>query len=116
MEPETVNCGRCASLWNKEANRPGFGRCASHARQQQTGKIRPLVDLNATCEHAQLSAKFNPEYFPRLIAERQAAACYPPTGGGQCHPPTAPVETTAERACHVPTGVSETTNQTGFDF
>ena len=67
----TTNCGRCAHLWNRDAGHPGFGRCACAARQHQTAQIRPLVDLNGTCEHAQLSAKFDPDFMPRLAAARR---------------------------------------------
>lgn len=73
MSDSLVNCGRCALLWNRDANHPGFGRCASQARQEQTGQIRPLVDLTATCEWAQLSVKFDPDFLPRLrVARREA--------------------------------------------
>lgn len=69
MPDEPVNCGRCAHMWSKA--HPGFGVCACHARQQVTGKIRPTVRLDSTCEHAQLSAKFDPDFLPRLKAARR---------------------------------------------
>lgn len=71
MNDQPVNCGRCAHLWNLEPNKPGFGRCACHARQQQSGVIRELVNLTGTCEHAQISAKFDPNFLPRLRAVRR---------------------------------------------
>lgn len=71
MPDEPVNCGRCAHLWNREPNHPGFGRCACQARQDQTGKIRAMVELTATCEFAQLSAKFDPAFMPAVHAARR---------------------------------------------
>jgi hypothetical protein len=71
MSEIPVNCGRCAHLWNREPNHPDKGQCACHARQQQTGKIRELVTLTETCERAQLSAKFDPDFMPRLRAARR---------------------------------------------
>ena len=68
---EPVNCGRCAHLWNRDANHPGFGRCACRARQDETGEIRPLVALDSVCEHAQLSAKFDPAFMPAILAARR---------------------------------------------
>jgi hypothetical protein len=76
MSDSTVNCGKCAHLWNTKPN--GFGICACHARQIQTSMIRPTVALDATCEHAQLSAKFNPDFMPSLRAARDAEAVPPP--------------------------------------
>lgn len=73
MPHEPVNCGRCAHLWNREPNNPGHGRCACLARQEQTGKIRELVNLSETCEHALLSAKLDPDFMPRLRAARREA-------------------------------------------
>lgn len=70
MDEEPVNCGRCAHLWNRESNHPGFGRCACNARYRQTGELRPMVQLDSSCDHAQLSAKFDPEFIPRLRAQR----------------------------------------------
>ncbi len=69
MPDEPVNCGRCAHLWNR--SQPGFGVCASAARAHQIGKIRSTVALDATCEHAQLSAKFDPDFFPALRLARR---------------------------------------------
>lgn len=63
-----VNCGRCAHLWNREGNHPGTGRCGCNARQRETGEIRPLVDLNATCGHAELSAKFQEKPAPKRLS------------------------------------------------
>lgn len=61
MPDEPVNCGRCAHLWNRA--QPGFGICACAARQDQTGRVRPTVALDATCEHAKISAKFDPDFY-----------------------------------------------------
>ncbi len=69
MSDDLVNCGRCANLWNR--SQPGFGVCASAARAHQIGKIRATVALDATCEHAQLSAKFDPDFFPALRLARR---------------------------------------------
>lgn len=38
------------------------------ARQDQTGKIRPYVSLDSTCENAQLSAKLVPDFMNRVRA------------------------------------------------
>lgn len=84
---EQVNCGRCAHLWNREPNHPGFGRCACLARQHQLQQLRPMVELVATCEHAQLSAKFDPEFLPALRLSRRGfvqPSCLAPTP--QTHP------------------------------
>lgn len=70
MSAEPVNCGRCAHLAKREPNQIGFGRCGCTARMEQTGHIRPLVDLTHTCEWAQLSAKYDPEFLKRVRAER----------------------------------------------
>jgi hypothetical protein len=65
---ETINCGRCAHLWGQA--HPGFGVCACRARQDKTNQIRPKVRLDSTCEFAQLSAKFDPHFLPRIRAAR----------------------------------------------
>ncbi|RYD18849.1 MAG: hypothetical protein EOP88_21140 [Verrucomicrobiaceae bacterium] len=70
MSTEPVNCGRCAHLANREPNQIGSGRCGCTARMQETGQIRPLVNLTYTCEWAQLSAKYDPEFLKRVRAER----------------------------------------------
>jgi hypothetical protein len=57
---ESINCGRCAHLWKKHTV-PSLGYCGCHARKIQTGQIKPVVDLSETCEHAKLSAKFDPD-------------------------------------------------------
>lgn len=89
MSVSLVNCGRCAHLWNREPNHPGQGRCACFARQQQTGKIRELVTLTETCEHAQLSAKSDPDFIPRLRAARHGEWAKP-------EPPAEPVSKPAQ--------------------
>lgn len=92
MSLSTVNCGRCAHLWNRAYNQPGFGRCACHARKQITGKIRELVSLDATCEHAQLSAKYDPDFLPRLRAARRGEWELPdPPNLPDSSPPQSPV-------------------------
>lgn len=58
----TINCGRCAHLWG----------------QAHPGQIRPKVRLDSTCKHAQLSAKFDPHFIPRMLAERRGEI-YPET-------------------------------------
>lgn len=71
VSAEPVTCARCAHLWNRESSKPSHGRCACNARQQETGIVRELVDLEGTCEHAQLSAKCDPDFLPRLRAARR---------------------------------------------
>lgn len=58
--PTPVNCGRCSRL--RRQTQPGFGICGSHARMIQTDQVSPTVSLDATCEHAALSAKFDPDF------------------------------------------------------
>ena len=65
---EPINCGRCAHLWNRKNS--SFGVCACFARQELTGQLRPSVALDATCEHAELSAKFDPEFMAKVRASR----------------------------------------------
>lgn len=66
---EIVNCGRCAHL--NRFTRLGFGKCGCNARMRQTGEVLPTVSLDATCEHAKLSQKYNPNIL-REMAERNA--------------------------------------------
>ena len=74
----SINCGRCAHLWGRKNGHPDSGVCACHARQVRTGQLRPTVSLDATCEDAQLSAKFDPDFWPRVIAARQGKWDQPP--------------------------------------
>lgn len=64
---EIINCGRCAHLHNRgRGSHPGQGRCACNARMIQTGQVRPVVMLDSTCEHAKLSAAFDPNFSRRF--------------------------------------------------
>jgi hypothetical protein len=71
MPDDVVNCGRCAHLWCRKRGRPGHGVCACAARRTVTGEIYPTVHLDSTCAHAQLSAKFDPDFMPRVWAARR---------------------------------------------
>ena len=73
MDHSPVNCGRCAHLWTVCQNQPGRGVCACTARQLESGAVRPTVDLAGTCAHAKLSAQFDPDFIPRVLAARRAA-------------------------------------------
>jgi hypothetical protein len=90
MPADPINCGRCAHLWNR--TNPGFGICACKARQDKTGKIRPVVSLDSTCDDAQLSAKFDPDFFPRLAATRR--------GSWETPPPAEPTPQTPDPDAH----------------
>jgi hypothetical protein len=70
IKVQPVNCGRCSLL--SRHTRPGFGICGSTARMIQTGEALPTVSLDSTCEHAALSAKFDPDFKRRWQASLRA--------------------------------------------
>ncbi len=45
---------------------------------RETGKIHPIVQLDFTCQHAQLSASYDPEFRSRNNEQKQGTWNLPP--------------------------------------
>lgn len=95
MLDEPVNCGRCAMLSRRA--QPGFGICGCNARGREIGKYHTTVSLDATCEHAKISAKFDPDFFPKIRAARLVAMGILPILPEPSPPAPTPTEIHRER-------------------